>query len=203
MIKNIVFDFGQVIVHYEPEYMVSKYVSDKDDIALLSEVVFDRLYWDKLDMGTIEDDEVLEACRTRLPDRLWDVAEKIYYNWIYNIPEFDGMAELIAHLKDRYGVRVLLLSNISKYFAAHSHEIPIIAEFEGCVFSSLIGITKPNPKIFSHLCKKFKIKPQETVFIDDNASNIEASIEFGLNGYQFDGDVGKLKEYLDRLLEAQ
>ena len=60
MIKNIVFDFGQVLVHFEPKYMVGVYVDDKDDAKLLEEVVFDRLYWDRLDAGTISNEETVE-----------------------------------------------------------------------------------------------------------------------------------------------
>ena len=59
MIKNLVFDFGNVLVRYEPEYMVSQYVSDPEDKRLLAEVLFDRLYWDALDEGTITDEEVV------------------------------------------------------------------------------------------------------------------------------------------------
>ena len=129
-IKNVVFDFGQVIVHFEPEYMVGKYVQSRGDKELLCEVLFDRLYWDKLDEGTISDEETLSAVFARIPERLWSVAEEIYYNWIYNIPEIDGMRELVRYIKEKYGVRVLLLSNISKYFASHRDEIPVLSEFE-------------------------------------------------------------------------
>ena len=60
-IKTVVFDFGQVMVHFEPSYMVGKYVTDKEDAALLEKVVFDRLYWDKLDAGTIIDRSAASA----------------------------------------------------------------------------------------------------------------------------------------------
>ena len=80
MIKNIIFDFGQVLVHFVPEYMVKQYVTEPEDVKLLSEVVFDRLYWDRLDLGTITDEETIALCRERLPQRLWDAAEKIHWN---------------------------------------------------------------------------------------------------------------------------
>ena len=69
MIKNVVFDFGQVMVRFEPSYMVGRYVKDKADASLLGEVIFDRLYWDRLDAGTISDEEVINACYTRLSGR--------------------------------------------------------------------------------------------------------------------------------------
>jgi len=200
-IKNVVFDFGQVMVHFEPSYMVGKYVEDKEDAALLEEVVFDRLYWDKLDAGTITGEKTLEECRKRLPERLWDVADTIFYNWIYNIPEIEGMKELVSYIKSRYGVKILLLSNISHYFADHANEVEALKDFDGFVFSARIGIVKPSHEIFDYLCKKFEITPSETVFVDDNRSNIEGANSFGIHGYLFDGNVEKLKCYLDEILQ--
>ena len=203
MIKNIIFDFGQVLVHFEPEYMVRQYVSDDGDVALLSEVVFDRLYWDRLDLGTITDGETIKLCRERLPKRLWEVAEKIHMNWIYNIPEIDGMKELIKYVKERHGVGVFVLSNISHYFADNSHNIDILKYSDGSVFSARLGVTKPDHRIFDHICKKYNLTPSETLFVDDSEKNINASIEFGLQGYLFDGDAQKLKKYLDENLLSE
>lgn len=200
MIKNVIFDFGQVLVHFEPEYMVRQYVTDEADIRLLSEVLFDRLYWDRLDLGTITGEETIELSCKRLPQRLWDYAEKIYWNWIYNIPEVEGMKDLMKHLKERHGMGVFVLSNISHYFADHAHEIDILNYSDGNVFSARIGITKPDHRIFDYMCKKFGLNPKETIFVDDSEKNIRAAREFGLNGYLFDGNSQKLREYLDKII---
>lgn len=198
--KHIVFDFGQVLVRFEPTYMVGKYVSDPEDASLLEEVVFDRLYWDRLDAGTISDEETVAAIKARIPERLWNVAEKIYTQWIYNIPEIDGMRDLILHIKSTYHVSVFLLSNISIYFADHAKEIPILDLIDGCVFSAKCGMVKPNVDIFEHLCSKFELSPKETLFIDDRIDNIEGAKKAGIAGYVFDGDAKKLRAYLDELL---
>lgn len=193
--KNVIFDFGMVLVRFVPSYMVGRYVSDPADAALLADVVFDRAYWDLLDAGTIEDKEVMAACRTRLPARLWEVADTVYYNWIYNLPEIEGMRELIAALKAR-GVRCYLLSNISRYFAAHAHEISILNELEDCVFSATCGLAKPDPSIFTHACAQFGIAPADTVFVDDRAENVAAARVVGMEGVVFDGDVEALRNLL-------
>ena len=200
MIKNVIFDFGKVMVHFEPKYMVEQYVTDPDDSALLQKVVFDRLWWDRLDAGTISDAEVLAACCERLPERLHADAEKIYYNWIYNIPEIKGMRDLVKEIKEKFGVRTFLLSNISTYFAAHRDEIPCLAEFEGCVFSAVCGKIKPHADIFAHLCDTYGIAKEESIFIDDNENNIRGAENFGIRGYLFDGDVGRLRAHLFSIL---
>lgn len=198
--KYVIFDFGQVLVHFEPSYMVGKYVADPVEAALLAHIVFDRKYWDMLDAGTITDAEVVDAVKARLPERLGGEVEQIYYNWIYNIPEVEGMREVIEHVKSTYGAPVYLLSNISKYFASHAHEIPILELLDGCVFSAECGMTKPNADIFLHICEKFSLDPAQTVFVDDREDNVQAAKAVGMTGYVFDGDADKLRAWLDSLI---
>ncbi len=199
--KNVVFDFGQVLVRFEPSYMVGRYVFDPEDARLLANVVFDRLYWDQLDAGTIYDAQVVEAVKKRIPVRLWEAAEKIHYNWIYNIPEIEGMRELIVHIKNEFGASVFLLSNISVYFAEHSSEIPILKLVDKCIFSAVCGKVKPDLDIYEYLCEECNIDPRETVFVDDRKENTEAAEKIGITGYVFDGNVSELRTYLDGVLK--
>ena len=203
MIKNVIFDFGQVMVHFEPDYMVAQYVSDPADRELIASVLFDRLYWDALDRGTIADSEVISASRARLPERLRDYVEPIYNNWIYNIPEIEGMRALVRQVRERYGARVFLLSNISTYFASHASEIPCLSEFEDCVFSAVCGRVKPHADIFQYLCDKNGLIPSECLFVDDNAANIAGAEAFGIHGYLFDGDVARLEAELETLFSSK
>ena len=201
MIKNVVFDFGQVMVHFDPAYMVSLSVSDKEDAALLEEVIFDRLYWDKMDEGTITDEETVEAVCARLPERLHAVAEEIYFDWIYRLPEVEGMRQLVQDIKRDFGVRTFLLSNISTYFAEHEAEIPCLAEFEKKVFSAVCGHVKPSADIYEYLCHTCEILPEESIFVDDSEKNIRGAEAFGIHGYLFDGDAARLRAYLYEVLK--
>jgi putative hydrolase of the HAD superfamily len=102
-------------------------------------------------------------------------------------------------VKEVYGKQVFLLSNISTYFASHAHEIPILDEIENRVFSAVCGKVKPNADIYLHLCEKYSIAPQETLFIDDSEKNIVGANAVGINGYLFDGNVEKLRTFLHEL----
>ena len=199
-IKNVIFDFGQVMVHFDPHAIAAHTLDDPNDVDLLIPILFDRLYWDKLDAGSISDDEVLDAVCARLPDRLHTAARTVYWNWIYHIPVIAGMPELVQKLKAR-GIRVALLSNISHYFVSHAHEIPVLSLFEYCVFSSDLGINKPDARIFAKACEGGGFDPAQTLFIDDNSANVQGARSFGLQAYQFDGDVVALQAYLDAVIE--
>jgi len=203
MIKNVVFDFGKVMVQFESVYMIDKYTDNAEDSKMLEFILLDRKYWDPLDLGTITDEEVVEDCKRHLPERLWKTAERIYYDWIYNIPEVEGMSDLVRKVKNEYGKHVFLLSNISKYLADHAEEIPCLSLFEKCIFSAVCGMVKPDRAIFEYLCKECNISPEETLFIDDSPKNIEGARKFGITGYLFDGDVKKLESYLEDVLKEK
>ena len=151
--------------------------------------------------GTITDEELIAATKTRLPKRLWVVAEEIYTNWIYNLPEMEGMRELIAHIKNDLGLPVYLLSNISWSFAERSGEIEILRPFDKCIFSAVYGVVKPSRDIYDILCRECGILPEETLFIDDSQKNIDGAKAFGISGYLFDGDTARLCAYIDGIFK--
>lgn len=201
MFKNYIFDFGNVLIKFDPYYMVSAFVSDEEDKKLLVPIIFDRLYWNGLDDGSLSHQEAKEAFLKRIPQRLHKSACEIYDNWIKNIPEIEGMSELLDELKDK-GAKLYLLSNISNYFAENYESVPEIVEifskFEGLVFSAPIKMTKPSREIFEHLLYKFNLKAEDCFFIDDSDKNIAGAKAAGIDGYLFDGDSTKLKKALLR-----
>lgn len=184
MIRNLVFDFGQVLIRFDEKYMAAPYAKDNDDAELLARVVFSRAIWDKLDEGSITDEEVIARIRAELPERLRNAGEKCYWNWIYHIPEIPGMRELVRRYKAA-GYRIFVLSNISRYFAAHADEVPILAEAEKCIYSSVCGHIKPHADMFAYLCEECVIRPEETVFIDDNPNNVAGAEAFGIRAIRF------------------
>ena len=196
---NCIFDFGQVVIHFLPRELTRPYVHTEEDLELVSSVAFDRLYWDRLDQGTISDAEILAAFRTRLPERLWSSAEQAYLRSIGNLTPLDGMPELLADLKSA-GKKLYLLSNISTIFAQTYRNYPqlasVLALFDGLVFSGPLHITKPGPEIFHHLMDTYGLDKADSVFIDDNAANVAGAEAVGLPAYRFDGDVQKLRRFL-------
>ncbi len=199
--NTVIFDFGKVMIHFEPEQITAKSVSDPEAIRLITKAVFDSPFWPCLDAGTITDEDFLKQVRAELPEALWKDAEIVYRSWIRHLPEIEGMNDLVHDLKARC-IRVYLLSNISHYFAEHADLYPILSEMDGCVFSGVVGMVKPNPDIFEYICQKYAIDPHAAVFVDDTAKNVATAQSLGINGYLFDGDVAKLRTYLNGLLEA-
>ncbi len=203
MIRNIIFDFGNVLARFEPRDMVARFEPNPHYADLLTEIVFDRLYWDKADAGTITDEETKAAFCSRLPEALHAVACNIYDAWPTLLPPIDGMVDLVKELKER-GYKLYLLSNISTKFAAEYGDIPWLAElfglFDGLVFSAPIGLTKPHREIFEHLLTRFELQAADCVFIDDSQRNINGCEAVGIHGVLFDGNAAHLRHELEKRL---
>ncbi len=199
MFKNYIFDFGNVLIRFDPYYMVSVYVKNEEDVKLLTPIIFDRLYWHGLDNGTLSHADAKEAILKRLPKRLHAITSEIFDNWYKNMPQISGMAEILDSLKSR-GKKLYLLSNISNYFAENYEDVAdivnIFSKFDGLVFSAPIKMEKPNREIYQYLLNKFDLRAEDCIFIDDSDKNIAGAKALGIEGYLFDGDSQKLKKYL-------
>ncbi len=199
MIKNYIFDFGNVLARFDPDELTAVHVHNADTRKIVSDVVFDRLYWDRLDNGSITDREVKARICSRLPNELHACACRVYDDWIVSMPAIKGMREVVADVKAQGG-KLYLLSNISIGFAETYAANPAVKDvldlFDGLVFSGPIGLAKPNRAIYEYLLNRFHLTAEECLFIDDNAGNIAAAKAVGIHGYLFDGDVNALRKSL-------
>lgn len=199
MIKNYIFDFGNVLAEFYPDRLTAPYVSDPQEAEQISAVAFDRLYWNKLDRGEITDEEVHQGIRSRLPGALGDKGCLVYDSWVKTMTPVPGMQDLIAELKQS-DKKLFLLSNISVGFANTYKDVEWIREildgFDGVVLSGVIGMGKPDKEIFEYVLSKFNLKAEESLFIDDAQRNIDGACQVGIHGYLFDGDAEKLRNFL-------
>lgn len=202
MIKNIIFDFGRVIVDFDETKMTRAYVKDESLVPLVRDTVFDRLYWDPSDLGNITDDALKAAVAARLPKELVPAAHAVYDNWIYHIDLIPHIEEAIQIARERFD-GLYLLSNISIKFAEEYKQNPtmrrILAPFDGLVFSGPLHLVKPDARIFHHLLDTYGLDPAECLFIDDSTKNTAGAEAVGIKTYLFDGDAKRLCEFLSFL----
>ena len=179
--------------------MTSVVVNNAADAALIAPVVFDRLYWAPLDDGSITDDQVIAAIRTRLPARLHTAAEQVYRTWYRHLPEIEGMRALLAELKEQ-GRELYLLSNISIGFAEGYADVPALASllalFDGLVFSGPLHLVKPDAAIFRHLLETYHLRAEDCLFIDDSPINVQGARAVGIDAVLFNGDAHSLRATL-------
>ena len=192
MIKNIVFDMGQVMIRWQPEYYLGQGNFSEEDKTKLLQEVFRSVEWVQMDRGSLCEAEAYEKITARLPERLHDAAGKLIGMWDRPILEIDGMYELVAELKEM-GYGIYLLSNASIRQHDYWPKIPGWQFFDGKVISADEKVMKPHPDYYRIALKRLDLKPEECFFIDDNTMNIEAARCCGMAGTVFRGDMNRLK----------
>lgn len=199
MIRNIIFDFGNVLGWTIADRTVSTFVEDPSEQRMIREVAFDPMDWDQLNRGAMTDDEMLAKIRSRLPEHLHNDGCMVYNNWTNTSTPVLGMIRLVSELKEK-GYRLYLLSNATMTFAKKYRDIPwmvsILEQFDGLVFSAEVGMAKPDREIFEYVLNTYQLNAEECLFVDDIAVNIDGAKEAGIAGFLFDGDASKLRKHL-------
>lgn len=199
MIRNLVFDMGNVLIHYIPQVFMDRLGVPAEDQPLLAREVFGSVEWIRMDRGTLGQEEAVAAMEARLPRRLWEYARRLVLGWWLDGPlmPVEGMAALLEELKG-LGYGLYLLSNATVRQPEYFPGIPGSQFFDGAVISAHWKVLKPEREIYEILFREYGLKPSECFFVDDLNINVEGALCAGMDGYIFDGDVGRLRQALCR-----
>ena len=199
MIKNIVFDMGNVLIYFNREIFLDRVgVTDPEDRKLLMREIYLSTEWARLDRGSLTPAGAEKLMCERLPERLHEKVTGLVSEWARPILPVPGMAELVRELKEN-GYNIYLLSNAACDQHVYWPEIPGHEYFDGTLISADVLHVKPEREIYEHLCLKFSLKPEECVFIDDSTVNAEGAFRCGIAPIVFHDDVGELREKLAAL----
>lgn len=196
MIKNIIFDMGQVLVKFDTDVFIKRVgIEDPKDKEIIMREVYKSVEWSMMDRGTLTDEEAAKIMEERVPTHLKDKVRLLTCEWDRPIIPIEGMKELVKELKDN-GYNIYLLSNASYNQKNYWPNVPGNECFDGTVVSAYVKLVKPQPEIFKYTLDKFGLKAEESLFIDDATLNVEGAIYTGLKGIVFHGDVIELREKL-------
>ncbi|MGN0802140.1 MAG: HAD family hydrolase [Candidatus Faecivicinus sp.] len=196
MLRNVIFDFGNVLYGYDPDTLLGFCFHTEEELNTARRVIY--RHWQALDEGSVDYDAYVEESLSMLPERLHEPARKFFYNWFRFEYPIEGAWALVALLKAR-GYGVYLLSNAPTVFADALDSFPILKLFDGLVVSAPIRRVKPNADIFEYTLERFGLNASESLFVDDMAVNVEGARRCGLYGYVFNGDAKPLLEYIESL----
>lgn len=184
MIRNIIFDVGNVLVEYSWERMLKAlHITGEAYDAVAKATVLSPM-WNELDRSLLSDEEILEGFIQNAPE--YEKETRLVWD---NIPEsihcYDYSVEWVRKFRKK-GYGTYILSNYSKRgYEMTKQELPFVADMDGVLFSYEVKLVKPEPEIYQTLLKKFQLKPEESVFLDDNEKNIIAAREAGIHAIHF------------------
>ena len=195
MIRNILFDMGNVLIYFDRSLFMDRLGVTEEDKKLLMREVFLSVEWVRMDRGSMVEADAVKSCCARLPERLHESAKKLIAMWDRPILPVPGMYELIEELKGK-GYGIYLLSNASLRQHEYWPNIEASRFFDGKLISADEGIIKPQPEIYRLMLERFDLKAEECFFIDDMPANIEGAFYCGIPGAVFHDDVSRLRRQL-------
>lgn len=178
MIKNIIFDFGGVLMDWDPRYFFKTYFNDDEKMEwFLKNIAKDE--WNaEQDRGrTLK--EGTDLLIQQHPD--WEKEIRAYYdNWTTMLnSDIPHNVEVLRQLAGKYALYGLTNWSAETFpYALENYDF--FKLFEGkIVVSGTEKMIKPDREIFDVLISRYHLKPEESVFIDDNAKNIATAASLG------------------------
>lgn len=182
---TIIFDFGKVLINYEFGPAIRKYLPTEELQREFASVFCSEEFINACDLGIKSIPELMKGLIDEHPAVAPYVSNVNLAVNEYITGEIEGMRELLKELKAK-GIRLLGLTNWSAMVYEIIEAFPeIFSLLDGRMISSEEHLIKPDVRIYERLIEKFGLNPEECLFVDDKAINIESSIKAGLNGHQF------------------
>ena len=202
MIRNIVFDIGNVLASFRWKDLFAElgFAGEKFD-RIAAATILHPTMWSEFDRSLMSDEEIIAKCIARAPEYETEI-RLLFTKTELLVEEYAYSCAWIQDLKAR-GYHIYLLSNYGKtsFEAARKHgRLRFLPLVDGAVISYEVQIIKPEPGIYQALLDKYNLKAEECVFLDDRADNIEAAKKCGYQGIVVTG-YRQASEDLEELLK--
>lgn len=192
MIKNVIFDFGCVLVYWSQHNLYDTHFGSKEETDWFVDNICTWEWNNQTDLGKSFAESVAEKV-AEYPE--WETEIRMYWErWEDMLNgEVPGMKEWICELKNA-GYKVYGLSNWShETFPMVKDKYEAFSMMDGIVMSGEELIAKPDLRIYKILLERYGLKAEECVFIDDRKENIIAGEQVGIRGIIFE-DCEQVKQ---------
>lgn len=199
MVKNIIFDVGNVLVEFRPIGLMEDLGFPKDVIDELYNKVVMNAMWNELDRGIQTEKEVIEDFKKLVPG-LESYLDQFFFDTTNLCFSYDYSADWLKSFQEK-GYKTYILSNYPKdIWALHEKtQFTFMPYVNGKIVSGYVKMIKPDEEIYKCLLETYNLKPEECVFMDDRPANIETARKLGFNGIVFTSKEEAEKE-LEKLL---
>lgn len=184
-IKNIIFDLGGVLIDWNPDYVFKEVFKDDEKLAWFYREICTMDWNENQDAGYPLKKATEE--RIALFPQYEEWIRMYYGRWEEMLGEsIQGTVDLLKQCVDSPALKVVALTNWSaETFPIALKKFDFLQWFEGIVVSGEEMTRKPFPDIYQTTLKRFDLKPEQSLFIDDNKRNIEAAKALGIHCIHF------------------
>ena len=202
MVKNIVFDIGDVILNFDFNRVVDKYTSDPQDKEFILNNILNTKDWQGftlIDKGYLTIDKAITIVLKNTNHKKDELITKVFKHYFLYSHFNEQVLDLIKRLKTRY--KIYLLSNINEYTFNFIKDSGLFERVDGYILSFQVHQVKPEEEIYKNLIHKYNIKAYESLFIDDTQDNIKTAKNLGFEAIHvlpnnYEDLINKLHEKL-------
>ena len=189
-ITTVVFDIGNVLIEWNPEYLYEKLIPDEEARRDFLENVCSPGWNLQQDCGRPWA-EALESLAHEHPDNS-ELIAAFYHRWQEMVPgEVPGTRDILFQLKDR-GCPLYAITNFSsEKFAETKDRFPFLkSSFIDIVVSGDERLIKPDVTIYQLFLKRNGLTADTCLFIDDSEVNVAGARKAGMIAHHFQGADG-------------
>ncbi|MBR5059133.1 MAG: HAD family phosphatase [Clostridiales bacterium] len=191
MIKNVVLDMGNVLLDYNPDFVLNQFCSSEEEKAVIRKELFDGPEWQLGDRGDIKDKDRFDLVKVRVPEKYHEALRNCCDRWDICMNPLEGAREFCEHVK-KAGLGIYVLSNASDLFYTYFPKFLPLDFFNGVFVSSDYLMLKPDLEIYETFLSKYGLNAEECLFVDDRKENVEGASQAGMNTFCFRGDYEKV-----------
>lgn len=182
MYKNVIFDFGGVVIDFNPRNFLMDHFMNKHAEEIVYDLTFGSQEWQDLDRGT-----VTRAVANRMMlenaahvNREFEV-QTVIEEWAGMLHTKKSTVKIMRELKAA-GYRLFYLTNMATDIMDELRQREWFPLFEDGVASCDVHLCKPEPEIYTTLMQKCNLAYDESIFVDDSKINAQAAYNLGITG---------------------
>lgn len=198
MIRNIIFDVGNVLVEWAPEKAMRRLGMDEQTVQAVAGATVQTKDWDETDRGALSPAELLLHFIEKAPRyekdirTFWEHIDMAIYPFAY-------VQEWMERLKGK-GYHLYILSNYGAwtYEKTKDDALSFLKYVDGALFSYEVCQIKPEPEIYHTLMERYGLKAEECFFLDDRQENVDGAEVCGIHAIRFtsyQAALQSLREY--------
>ncbi len=201
MIRNIIFDIGNVLVDYCWREHIAVCGYTGETAKRLGRAMMQSPVWPELDRGVWSEEELLGGFIQNDPELEHEIRHVFadLSTLVRLYPRTDAWLEALR----AKGYKVYYLSNFSDKCRREAiKQLGFMERMDGGLMSYEVREIKPCERIFRLLLERYDLKPEESIFLDDTSANLETARRLGMRTIQVESQEQAMRELDKALKEA-
>ncbi len=183
MIRNIIFDLGNVIINYNQKQIINSFTQKEDEIKYIYDEIFHAPEWHLMDLGDMTNEEAIEVINKRNECKYEKLTKDFLHEWYKKQTINREIVEIAKKLK-KNGYKLFVLSNMANLTYEYFKNNEFFSLCSGIIISAHEHIKKPDEKVYKLLLDRYHLNAEECLFIDDDPSeeNYKTANKMGIKG---------------------